>query len=229
MFATIATTSLVATAVVVAGHLAIVHRKRIDVEAVAVLRWGRWHRFVHAITAVCFVVLAVTGFAAALSSNRLEGWMLLAHVVASLPFAIGLTFMAVTWADPCRFAPRDAAWLCRGGGYIGKADVPDADRFDAGQKVFLWITLALGFASLCSMMLATTSWFSQRGLATLYAVHRYSGLGLLIAVILHTYVTLAAKPGTWRAMLTGRVDEGWARRYHRLWWSRLNEKTEPQE
>ncbi len=226
MFATVATISLVATVVLVVGHFAIFRSRGPDAGEKTVRRWGGWQRFVHAITTLCFVVLAITGFAGALCLGRLEGWWLMAHVAASLPFAIGLSVTAVSLADPCRFARPDGEWLRRGGGHFGGGRRPAAGRFDTGQKLFFWLVLVFGFASLASMMLETTPLFSQRGLSILHAVHRYSGLGLLIAVILHTYVTMLAKPGTWRAMISGQVSTGWAKRYHGLWQSSLKAESE---
>jgi cytochrome b subunit of formate dehydrogenase len=39
-----------------------------------------------------------------------------------------------------------------------------------------------------------------------------------MATIVHTYRTTVAKPGTWRALLSGRVSARWARVHHSLWW-----------
>jgi len=164
--------------------------------------------------------------------------MLWLHVLAGPVFAVGLAVSAVLWADGCQFVRDDPAWLRRGGAYFvrraaksrAEADAgmtpPPADRLDAGQKLFFWIIVTLGFLAVASMMFQTVPWFGQRGQARLLAIHKYSALGLLIAVILHTYVVLLAKPGTWRAMVSGTVSAEWARRHHPSWWSRVSKESE---
>jgi len=164
--------------------------------------------------------------------------MLWLHVLAGPVFAVGLAVSAVLWADGCRFVRDDAMWLRRGGGYFVRRErasatgahagigLPPADRLDAGQKLFFWVIVTLGFLAVASMMFQTVPWFGQRGQARLLAIHKYSALGLLLAVILHTYVVLLAKPGTWRAMLSGTASADWARRHHPLWWSRVGAESE---
>jgi formate dehydrogenase subunit gamma len=228
MFATITIISLLATVLAVVVHYLVFGPRRADTGPTSepLRRWSAWQRCLHGVSALSFIVLAVTGFVAAIGFDEFEGWWLWAHLLAAPVFAVSLTVTAVIWAERCRFAPHDGEWLRCGGGYFGGAKDPPADKFDAGQKLFFWSALILGFLVLASMMAEMVSLFSQVAAAILCAIHRYSALGLLIVVILHTYVTILAKPGTWRGIISGYVDTEWARRYHRLWWSHLNTESE---
>ena len=191
-----------------------------------VRRWSCWHRCLHGLTVLSFVVLGVTGLVSAIALGGLQGWWLLAHMLAAPVYAVSLTTMVVMWADSCRFVRHDADWLRRAGGFLGRRDILPADKFDAGQKMFFWIVTILGFLALASMMASMTSIFGQGATVVLHAIHRYSALGLVVVVILHTYVTGFAKPGTLWAMLSGRVSIDWARQYHPLWLERLESESE---
>ena len=191
-----------------------------------VRRASVFERVVHAGASLSFLVLAGSGFGSALVRGELSGWALWLHMLAAPVFAVSLTALAVRWAERARFAGHDWRWIRRGGGYFGGEPEGPAGRFDGGQKLFFWATLLLGFTALGSIMLSMTEWFGQAAQETLYALHRYSALLLLAAVIVHGYITLLAKPGTWRAMLSGRVSSAWARRHHGLWWQRIKKEGE---
>ena len=191
-----------------------------------VRRNGKWEVLVHAVTALSFVVLALTGLGGALREGELEGWVLWLHVLAAPVFAVSLTAMALTWAERCRFARYDAVWLRQGGGYFqGRGDLL-AGRYDAGQKLFFWAALTAGFVTLTCATVTTVPWFGQAGQEVLLEVHAYAGLALTLAVILHLYVTLLAKPGSWRGMVTGYVSVNWADHYHRWWCEDLEIESE---
>jgi formate dehydrogenase subunit gamma len=228
MFPTIAVVSLIATIMALTAHYLMFGPRRAEPgdRAKAMRRWGGGERWLHALATVSFIALAVTGFVAGIGFDEFEGWWLWVHMLAAPVFAVSLTLMGVIWAERSRFVGHDGQWLRCGGGYLGGTKAPVADRFDAGQKVFFWTVLILGFIVLASMMAVTVSVFGQEAVLVLYAVHRYGALCLLIAVILHTYTTVLAKPGTWRAILSGHVSGNWARYYHGLWWSRIDNESE---
>jgi formate dehydrogenase subunit gamma len=183
-------------------------------------------RWIHTLLAGAFLVGAATGLGSRLAGEGLEGWWLWGHMLAAPVFAVGLAAASVLWAERARFASTDRAWLRGGGGYLGgRRDLP-AGRFDAGQKVFFWGTVAGGWIVLASAMATMVPVFGQDGQEALIAIHRGFGLALASGVILHGYVTLYAKPGTWRSMVGGRVTREWAERFHRLWWEETRDDRE---
>ena len=135
----------------------------------------RWGNAGYAAALLGFALAAVTGFGDWLRSEELRGWMLLIHMLAAPLFIAGLTLLAVTRAERCRFGP--------GGGTVA-----------GGQKLAFWAAIAFGLASIGTMLLAMLPLLGYAGQETLTEIHRYTGLGLAGAVVLHL-VLLAAGGG----------------------------------
>ena len=116
----------------------------------SIVRFNAFERFVHWMTAVCFIVLALSGlnitFGRPLllplmrpeSFTALSEWAKYAHNFLSFPFTLGVVLiflMRLGGNIPTRV---DVEWIKRGGGMIGH-DHPPAYRFNAGQKLIYWI------------------------------------------------------------------------------------------
>src|SRR3954464_14226839 len=120
-----------------------------------VLRFTSFERFVHWMTASCFIVLALSGLNITFGKRLLlpligaEGfatwsqWAKYAHNFLSFPFTLGvivILLMWIAWTLPNKV---DAVWLKEGGGIIGDKH-PPAERFNAGQKMIYWIVVLGG-------------------------------------------------------------------------------------
>src|SRR5713226_4322690 len=146
-------------------------------------------RFTHWLTAVSFIVLALSGL------NMLYGryvlrpiigatafsWLTwigkLAHNYLAFAFMIGIVLMFVLWLReniPNRY---DWQWIKRAGGFFSKHDHPPAKKFNAGQKLVFWLVILGGAsASLSGLALLfpfTLAWFSHT-----FAFLNIFGLGL---------------------------------------------------
>jgi len=225
MFASASIITIVVTVIVVAVHrLKWPPKRHGDAAAPArIRRYGFWERAAHLITMISFLGLAATGFGASILAGGLTGWTLMLHMVAAGAFMLGLTLTTVLWAEDACFKRHDAAWLREGGRLFGHAGELPAGRFDGLQKLFFWITLLAGLVTIAAILATMLPVFGTHGQEILYDVHRYGGLALVVAMILHAYATLLAKPGAWRAMSTGRVNPDWARYHHLLWWAETNQ------
>jgi len=181
-------------------------------------RMSLLERLVHAVTIVSLLVLAGTGWLAAIGIGpALHGWYLIAHCTAGSFFTLSLVITAFLWADACCFEAHDGRWLRGSGGYLlGKECLP-AGRFDGGQKLMFWVMLVLGLAVLVTATLPFLKWFGTDGQSLLLRCHRYSGLLLILVTIKHVYLVAVAKPAGLRAMTVGTVSAEWATRYHPLW------------
>jgi formate dehydrogenase subunit gamma len=211
----------------------LVFQPRLDPPAAAprdLKRYSRWERLVHAVTMVGFLVLLVTSFVPALLGRPLRdfGYLLMLHTSASSLFFVGLLAMVLVWAEDCRFKKHDLVWLRQCRCCVSGGEGP-ADRFDLLQKLYFWLAAVLGLALLVSTMLAMVDLFGTAGQEWLYEIHRWTALALAMATIVHAYRTTLAKPGTWRALLSGTVSAAWAKRYHPLWYERMNRKPETGE
>ncbi len=153
-------------AFVVAG-LAIFYilRGRIRLErppaGVRIVRFGFLERFAHWLTAISFIVLALTGLNVMYGRELLlplvgheafawlSMWGKLAHNYLALTFAVGLVLMFVQWVGYNFPTRADLVWLLRGGGLFGGGH-PPAGRFNAGEKLVFWIVMLGGLSLILS-------------------------------------------------------------------------------
>src|SRR6266568_959167 len=121
------------------------------------VRFNAFERFVHWMTATCFIALALSGINITFGKNLLlpligpetfaswSQWAKYAHNCLSFPFTLGvgaILLMWVAWNVPDK---TDIEWLREGGGMVGSKH-PPAGRFNAGQKLIYWIVVIGGFA-----------------------------------------------------------------------------------
>ena len=109
-------------------------------------------------TAVCFIVLALTGL------NLLYGKHVLlpvlgpevfaaitlagkyAHNYLSFGFMVGVVLMFVLWVRHNLPSKYDVKWLAQGGGLLVKGTHPPAKKFNFGQKIIFWCVILGGLS-----------------------------------------------------------------------------------
>lgn len=133
----------------------------------------RFEHLFHTFAIAGVVIQAVTGFGPKLLGLVVEAWPLFVHMLGAPLLVLGLTGTALQWARRCRLGP--------------------ATGLNAAQKWLFWLALALGLAVLSSMLLAMLPVIGYAGQAVLIQVHLYSALGLVLMMVLHTVVSLAAR------------------------------------
>ena len=123
-----------------------------------VVRFGGIERFAHWLTAISFIVLAVTGLQLMfgreliiplLGKARFAELAILgkaAHNYVGFGFMVGLALMFILWVWHNLPHPRDIVWFLKGGGIIGTGH-PHSKKFNAGQKIIFWLVI-LGGSSL---------------------------------------------------------------------------------
>ena len=116
----------------------------------------------------------------------------------------------------------DSAWM-RNVKHVVSGDeskVPEAGKYNAGQKLVFWSLCVLTILLLTSGLALWDSQFGhlttieQKRLAAL--VHALSATVLIAVVIVHVYAAIWIR-GTIRGMTRGSVTGGWAWRHHRKW------------
>src|SRR5258708_9894718 len=120
-----------------------------------IVRFTAFERFVHWMTATCFVILAISGLNITFGRPLLlpligfdafsewSQWAKYAHNYLSFPFTIGVVLIFLMWIGGNIPNKLDLEWIKRGGGLIGH-DHPPARRFNAGQKGIYWIVVIGG-------------------------------------------------------------------------------------
>ena len=205
-----------------------------------IVRFNAAERFVHWMTATCFVILALSGLnitfgrALLLPLMSPEGfttwseWAKYAHNYLSFPFTLGVILIFFMWVGGNIPNRVDVEWLKRGGGIVGH-DHPPADRFNAGQKLIYWIVVLGGAAIAVSGYLLIFPFYGTT-IATMQKaeiVHSVIAMFFIAAMLGHIYIGTIGMEGAFEAMGRGTVDINWAREHHSLWLEGAGRRTDP--
>jgi len=207
-----------------------------------VVRFNAFERFVHWMTASCFIILAISGLNITFGKPLLmpligEGafaawsqWAKYAHNYLSFPFAIGVFCVLLMWIGGNIPNKVDVEWLKRGGGIVGH-DHPPAYRFNAGQKLIYWIVVIGGTAVAISGYLLMFPFYATgiEGMQLAQTVHAIIAVLFVAAMLGHIYIGTIGMEGAFEAMGEGTVDVNWAKEHHPLWLEQEMARTGPNE
>lgn len=194
------------------------------------LRFRAVDRFIHWMTAVSFVLLALTGLNFVFGRILIQPWMgdsafaamtqwgLMIHNSVAYAFMLGVFAMLVFWLRDNLFEAVDWQWFKTGGGIFTRRHVP-AGKFNAGQKMIYWLsiigTIGLGVSGvLLTMPIATVG---VLGMHWVQGVHTVIAALMIALIIGHIYLGSSFVSGSFTAMAEGSVDYGWAKTHHPLW------------
>ena len=197
---------------------------------VKVPRFNSFERFSHWLTAVSFVVLALTGMnitfgkivllpiigPEAFSSLSLAAKYV--HNFVSASFVIGLALIAALWIKDNIPQKVDIDWIKQGGGFIKSKHAPSG-RFNAGEKLVFWFALGAGAAVTISGYLLMFPFYVTdiAGMQIAQVVHTVVAVLFIAVIIGHIYIGTLGMEGAFEAMATGEVDLNWAKEHHDLW------------
>jgi formate dehydrogenase subunit gamma len=207
-----------------------------------VVRFTGFERFVHWMTATCFIVLAITGlnvtfgrplFASTFGYEAFSTWSQwakYAHNYLSFPFTLGVITIALIWIAGNVPNRVDIEWFKRGGGIVGH-DHPPAYRFNAGQKGIYWIVVLGGGAVAASGYVLIFPFYGTNVTSMQWAevTHGIIAVLFIAAMLGHIYIGTIGMEGAFEAMGTGTVDLNWAKEHHALWLAEEEARTGPNE
>jgi len=166
-------------------------------------RWSWIERLVHWVTAISFILLAITGISMLIGKNALipllgkagfatwAGLSISIHNYIGPVFSVGITLMIVMWIWHNIPNGVDMKWLKAGGGLF-KKNHPSAGRMNAGEKIWFWLQQA-------------------------NLLHAILGIIWTAIALGHIYIGTAGTEGAFEGMSTGYVSEEWAHQHHDLW------------
>ena len=200
-----------------------------------IVRFTGFERFVHWMTASCFVILAITGLNITFGRPLLlpligpdafsewSQWAKYAHNYLSFPFTIGVVLIFLIWIAGNIPNRVDVDWLKRGGGIVGH-DHPPSYRFNAGQKAIYWIVvLGGGLVAATGYQLMFPFYVTGiEGMQVAHIVHSVVSVLFVAVMLAHIYIGTIGMEGAFEAMGSGTVDLNWAREHHRLWLEQEN-------
>ncbi len=207
-----------------------------------VVRFNALERFVHWMTATCFIILAISGLNITFGKQLLlpligpeaftawSQWAKYAHNYLSFPFTIGVVMICLIWIAGNIPNRVDVEWVKRGGGIVGR-DHPPAYRFNAGQKMIYWIVVIGGTLMAASGYVLMFPFYGT-DIATMQlaqSVHGIVAVLFVAAMLGHIYIGTIGMEGAFEAMGTGEVDVNWAKEHHALWLQQEQARTGPNQ
>jgi formate dehydrogenase subunit gamma len=195
-----------------------------------IVRFNAYERFVHWMTAVCFIILALSGLNITFGKvlllpligpeafTAVSQWGKYAHNYLSFPFTIGVVMILLTWLGGNIPNRQDIEWLKRGGGIVGK-DHPPAGHFNAGQKAIYWAVVLFGtLMAISGYMLMFPFYVTDvAGMQWAQIVHGVVGVVFVAIMLAHIYIGTLGMEGAFEAMGSGEVDLNWAKQHHAAW------------
>jgi formate dehydrogenase subunit gamma len=207
-----------------------------------VVRFTAVERFVHWMTATCFILLALTGLNITFGKKLLlpllgpdaftawSQWAKYTHNYLSFPFTIGVIVVFLIWITGNIPNRVDVEWVKRGGGIVGN-DHPPAYRFNAGQKSIYWLQMLGGTAMAITGYLLLFPFYGT-DIATMQTAQMLHGIIAMLYVALmiaHVYIGTIGMEGAFEGMGSGTVDLNWAKQHHSLWLEEEMARTGPNE
>src|SRR5450759_4729979 len=195
-----------------------------------IVRFNAFERFVHWMTATCFIILAISGLNVTFGKPLLlplmspeaftawSQWAKYAHDYLNFPFTLGVIMIFLIWIAGNIPNHVDVEWFKRGGGIVGH-DHPPAYRFNAGQKTIYWIVVLGGTAVAVSGYVLMFPFYGTdiHTMQSAEIVHGIVAMLLVAAMLGHIYIGTIGMEGAFEAMGTGTVDLNWAKEHHSLW------------
>ncbi len=194
-----------------------------------IVRYTANERTNHWITAISFVLLALSGLALFHPSmfwlTALFGggqWTRILHPFVGLVMFASFAVMAVRFWRHNMLDAGDRQWLRQLGDVLANRDdkLPEVGRYNAGQKLLFFAMVACLALLLLSGIVIWRRYFSfyfPIGAIRLASViHAAAAFVLIAGIVVHIYAALWIK-GSIRAMVRGTVTPGWARKHHPKW------------
>lgn len=201
------------------------------------LRWNSVDRLLHWVVAIGFIVLAVTGLSLLFGRALLipvfgkEGFAAYAQIARDLHhwiapvFAVALLLMLVLWIRNNFFNQTDVRWFAEGGGIL-KQGHPSAGFMNGGEKMWYWVVFFGGLAVCISGFVLYLPIFGQTrpDFQLSHLVHAGFAVLWIAASFGHVYIGTIGTEGALEGMVTGHVDESWAKQHHDLWYEEMQAK-----
>jgi len=199
-------------------------------------RWSAFDRVIHWYVAISFIVLTITGLSLLFGRSVLipllgkEGfaaWAQIAkpvHDYLALPFAAGLILMFLLWIPKNLFKSYDFQWLKSLGGKHAPAGF-----MNGGEKVFFWLLFFGGIAITVSgfyLLFPNLGWVRE-SMQLAHIVHTASTLFLIAISLGHIYLGSVGVEGVLDGMVSGEVDEAFAKSHHNLWYEEVKDTAKP--
>ena len=194
-----------------------------------IVRYTPNERTNHWITAITFVLLALSGLAMFHPSmfwlSALFGggqWTRILHPFIGLVMFVSFMILALRFWHHNYLDADDRQWLRQINDVLTNREdrLPEVGKYNAGQKLLFFVLV------LCLLLLLLSGIVIWRAYFAFYfpievvrvaaVIHALSAFVLICSIIVHIYAAIWVK-GSMGAMVRGTVTLGWARKHHPKW------------
>ncbi|SAL66995.1 formate dehydrogenase subunit gamma [Caballeronia telluris] len=198
-----------------------------------IVRYTPNERSNHWITAITFVLLALSGLAMFHPAMSwlyfvLGGgqWTRILHPFIGVVMFLSFLILMLRFWHHNYLDKNDVQWLKQPRDVLGnhEENLPEIGRYNAGQKLLFFVMVACLFLLLASGIVIWRRYFSfyfPIGIIRLASVvHAVAAFVLIVGIIVHIYAAIWVK-GSVGAMTRGTVTYGWARKHHPRWFKEI--------
>jgi len=196
-----------------------------------ILRFNVFERFVHWLTGIAFIILAITGLNITFGRSLILPWMgaeafstwaewaKFSHNYVSFAFTVGLVLMVLMWVARNLPSHNDIVWFKNGGGMFGGPE-PPAEKFNGGEKLIFWISTFGGVGVIVSGYVLLFPFYGTTigNMELAQIVHSVIAVLFIAAMLVHFYMGTIGVEGAFESMAEGTVDVNWAKERHALWY-----------
>jgi formate dehydrogenase subunit gamma len=194
-----------------------------------IVRYTANERTNHWITAITFVLLALSGLSmfhpAMFWLSALFGggqWTRILHPFVGLVMFVSFLILAVRFWHHNYLDRNDWQWMRQIDDVLANREenLPEIGRYNAGQKLLFFTMVVCLLLLLLSGIVIWRAYFAFYFPINLVRaaalVHAIAAFVLIVGIIVHIYAALWIK-GSVGAMVRGTVTLGWARKHHPRW------------
>jgi len=198
-----------------------------------IVRYTPNERTNHWITAITFVLLALSGLAmfhpsmawlyAVFGGGQ---WTRILHPFVGCVMFISFMILALRFWHHNYLDKNDVQWMKQMNDVLTNREdrLPEIGKYNAGQKLLFFVMVASLVLLLASGIVIWRRYFAFYFPITVIrlasVVHAATAFVLIVSIIVHIYAALWVK-GSIGAMTRGTVTYGWARKHHPRWFREM--------
>ncbi|WP_066637004.1 formate dehydrogenase subunit gamma [Desulfolucanica intricata] len=182
-----------------------------------VVRFNLKERIFHFIRSLSFILVVVSGLFFVSNQESIAASIL--HGINGWVFVL-ISFATIyIWIKDAIFYDYDKQWLRHMGNYFNKEHTPlPSGKFNAGQKIFFWLTSLLSiFFMITGILLIRAQGEQYYWFEIVLTFHGIAAALTVSLIIGHIYLSLMANPGTFHVLFDGKVSKEWALYHHPNW------------
>ncbi|PAF52246.1 formate dehydrogenase subunit gamma [Helicobacter sp. 13S00477-4] len=211
------------------GHYKIIGSKKFNHHSKKFKVFSKYNILIHWGAAIPFMIICVSGLMM-IFGDKLGGGTPIRiaknlHFLATFIFIVFGILMFLMWLKPALFKLYDIKWLKIMGGYLSTSKNPvPAGKFNAGQKIWFWLSTIGGFIMAATGLIMHYFYGDINFLRLNAIIHNLLGFGVIAMLMTHIYMAVFAIEGALESILNGNMGEEELAIMHSFYYKELLKK-----